>query len=114
MATIALPDGRRIDGTFFVDTGCACDVRVAAGFDTDNKVLAALPDARPSAEGTTGTLPGLEIGKLKLEKLPAQTLQRADGILASHATAGLLGIRIWEKYDVFFDYASKRMYLVTK
>lgn len=119
VATIALPDGRRIDGTFFVDTGCACDVRLSAGFDADNKVMGALPDARPGVSndgttGTLGTLPALEIGKLKLEKLSAQSPQHAEGILASHVTAGLLGIRIWAKYDVFFDYAGKRMYLVTK
>jgi predicted aspartyl protease len=118
VATIVLPDGRRVEGRFLVDTGCSCDVRLAAGFDADNKVMAALPDAKPgvSKDGTTGTMAtmSLEIGKLKLEKLAAQKLDVSEGMLASHATAGLLGIRIWEKYVVFFDYASKRMYLVTK
>ncbi len=119
VATLVLPDGRRIDGNFVFDLGCACDVKLSTGFDADHKVTAALPDARPaaSAQGATGTLatlPALELGKLKLEKLELQAPVLTEGFLAQHTTAGLLGIRLLAKHTVVFDYANKRMFFVAK
>lgn len=119
VATLVLSDGRRVEGNFVVDLGCACDVKLSTGFDADHGVTASLPGARPaaSAQGTTGklaTLPALELGKLKLENLALQAPAQTEGFLSRRTTAGLLGIRLLAKYVVVFDYANKRMYLVTK
>lgn len=105
-----------IKAEFEVDTGCDSGLCLGAKFVQENKLLESISGRRGekfgtggSVETTMGTVPVLRLGKQEVEKV--QTDFFREGSPVDEPLVGHIGMGVFHRYKVFFDYARKQIIL---
>lgn len=115
-AAIVMPGRDPIKSEFEVDTGCDSGLCLGSKFVNENKLLDDL-ESRSSAkfgiggsvETKSGTVPFLRLGKIDVEK-PQTDFFRA-GSPVDDPMAGHIGMGVFHRYKVIFDYKRRRIIL---
>jgi hypothetical protein len=115
-AAIRLTNGVVVRGSFEVDTGCDSGVCVASDFALTNNLIEV--DATKSgtklgvgggAPTRSGHLPELQIGALSVTR--PETEFFLEGSPAARGHAGHIGMEVFNRFRVYFDYSRQRMIL---
>jgi hypothetical protein len=117
-AAIVMPGREAIKSEFEVDTGCDSGLCLGSKFVNENKLLEDL-ESRSSAkfgiggsvETKSGTVPFLRLGKVDVEK--PQTDFFRTGSPVDEPMAGHIGMGVFHRYKVIFDYRRRRIILET-
>jgi len=119
-AELTMSDGKRVPGTFLVDTGWRSALTLTSPFVASQKLLESIPKA---IEATTGMgvsgptvdaearIGSLKIGRYTLENLIADFSHAKTGILSQGDFAGIIGGEILRRFTITLDYPHKRMIL---
>lgn len=112
--TIVYPDRPPIETKFEIDTGCDSGLCLGDHFVNEHRLLEAAEgraDRKFGVGGSTrthnGSVPLLELGKLKVQKPQADFF--LEGSPVDKPLAGHIGAGIFQRYNVIFDYPRKRI-----
>lgn len=115
-AAILSPRGLLMRGRFEIDTGCDDYLCLSHEFVETNRLSGDVEISSGTKRGVGGgvkirysSLPELRLGKLVLEKPPANFF--TDGSPAGKDLAGHIGMAALRNYKVTFDYSRRRMIL---
>jgi hypothetical protein len=115
--SLPIPGKAEVQVELEIDTGCDSGLCLGHDFAEEHHLLEAAGETSGSgrrgvgggARVREGHLPELRLGKLKIERPPANFFQDnspADGPMGGH-----IGMEILKKYKVTLDYSRKRMIL---
>lgn len=115
-ATILATNGTPVRGEFEIDTGCDSGVCLGHDFVTTNRLL---DDSDTRGGGKVGVgggvrtrsghLPQLQLGNLKIEKADADFFIESSPV--DEGFAGHIGIGVFKRFKVIFDYSRQQMIL---
>jgi hypothetical protein len=119
-ASITLPSGAKLQGTFALDTGVRMALLLFSPFSAAHPV----PEGEPRVPGATvgiglggeskGTLrrvAGLELGGLKARSIVAVASTDERGAFADKNVAGIIGGDFLRRYKLYLDYGRSRVVL---
>lgn len=118
--TLTLPDGKKLKGTFIIDTGWRLTLTVNSPIVQKEELL---KSAQKTIQAVTGRglggdtvdyvtrIPLIEMGDLKLKDVVVDLSTANAGVLASENFSGILGGEILRRFRVVMDYPHKRMIL---
>jgi hypothetical protein len=118
-AAIDLPDGRRLEGRFVIDTGSSQAVILLPVFAEQESVAATVPKTVAltgqavggQTQARTGRLAALEIGALRLNKPLVSISTGGPAHFAVEGSTGNIGGAILKKFRCTFDYSRSEMIL---
>lgn len=118
-ATINLTNHQSVTAKFEIDTGCDGELCLGHDFVQTNSLSrykkSSRVRSRTGVGGSVGTqsaiLPQFQLGKLTLDRLPANLF--TDGSPVDDGLAGHIGMKTLRRFKVIFDYSRKRMILET-
>ena len=115
-ATILTTNNTQVRGEFEIDTGCDSGVCLGHDFVTANHLL---DDSETKGGGKfgvgggvktcSGYLPQLQLGNLKIEKADADFFIESSPV--DEGLAGHIGIGVFKRFKVIFDYSRQQMIL---
>jgi len=108
-----------INGRFMVDTGLMLAISLNTAFIEKNNLLPPSDQTKPfricglggTSKAQMGTLPGVFIQNIFIDKPRTLFSQATGGVLSSTEFDGLIGNAIFRHFKVIFDYANKQMIL---
>jgi len=108
-----------INGRFMVDTGLMLAVSLNTAFIEKNNLLPPSDQTTPfsicglggTSKAQMGTLPGVFIQNIFIDKPRTLFSQATGGVLSSTEFDGLIGNAIFRHFKVIFDYSNKQMIL---
>lgn len=117
-ATLAMLDGKRLKGTFVVDTGARLAVTLNTPFVDENHLLTPSMSRVVVGSGLggkvvhgLGRLAWLQLGDARLERPVATFSQDKSGVFAATQIQGLIGAEVLKRFRVTIDYPEKKLYL---
>jgi len=118
-ASVKKSDAANINGRFMIDTGLMLAVTLNAAFIEKNNLLPPSDQTTPfsicgiggTSKAQMGTLPGLFIQNIYIDKPRTLFSQATGGVLSSAEFDGLIGNAIFRHFKVIFDYSNKQMIL---
>ena len=115
-ATVLTTNNTPVRGEFEIDTGCDSGVCLGHEFVTANHLL---NDSETRGGGKfgvgggvrtrSGYLPQLQLGNLKIEKAGADFFMESSPV--DEGLAGHIGIGVFKRFKVIFDYSRERLIL---
>jgi hypothetical protein len=115
-ATILTTNNALVRGEFEIDTGCDSGVCLAHDFVAANHLL---EDSETRGGGKfgvgggvrtrSGYLPQLQLGNLKIDKAGADYF--IEGSPVDEGLAGHIGVGVFKRFKVIFDYSRQQMVL---
>jgi hypothetical protein len=115
-ARILTTNGTQVRGEFEIDTGCDSGVCLGHDFVTANRLL---DDSETRGGGKVGIgggvrtrsdhLPQLQLGNLKIEKADVDFFIESSPV--DEGLAGHIGIGVFKRFKVIFDYSRERLIL---
>lgn len=113
-ASIVMPGRDPIKSDYEVDTGCDSGLCLGEKFVREHKLLESLESKSGekfgvggSVETKMGAIPVLKLGQMKIEKPQTDFFQ--SGSPVDEPMAGHIGMGVFHRYKVIFDYARKRL-----
>ncbi len=118
-ASVKKSDAANINGRFMIDTGLMLAVTLNTAFIEKNKLLPPSDQTTPfsicglggTSKAQMGTLPGVFIQNIYIDKPRTLFSQATRGVLSSTEFDGLIGNAIFRHFKVIFDYSNKQMIL---
>jgi hypothetical protein len=119
-AEIGLGDGEILVGRYLIDTGAGLPLALNTPFVNDNNLLerigarhlAYILRAQDVAMSShPGRVPHFKLGGYQFDSLPVLLSQTEAGPLSPSAIAGIIGNRIWRRFNTVYDYGRDRIYL---
>ena len=119
-AALELPDGRRLGGTFMVDTASRSPLLLTRGFVDEHRMAESLPTTIHATTGwgiggatndIVGRAQGFELGSLRFDRPIVVCSTARSGVLSERDWAGIVGGEILRRCHVVVDYAGGRMTL---
>jgi len=116
-ASVKKSDAAAINGRFMVDTGLMLAVTLNTAFIEKNNLLPPSDQITPfsicglggTSKAQMGTLPGVFIQNIYIDKPRTLFSQATRGVLSSTEFDGLMGNAIFRHFKVIFDYSKKQM-----
>ncbi|HXR40186.1 MAG TPA: aspartyl protease family protein [Terracidiphilus sp.] len=117
---LTMPNGRRVPGSFLVDTGWRSALTLTAPFVTSQKLGMMAPKMVDATTGvgiggptvdTVARIPSLKLGRYTIENFVANFSHAKAGVLSQSDFAGIIGAEILRRFTVTFDYPHQRMIL---
>jgi hypothetical protein len=116
--TVTLPNGKRVQGRFLLDTGGAMTIHIYRQIAAREGLLDGLPVLPESGLGIGGTTrrsaargAGLVIGPFEMPHPVVAFTDDAAGLRTDPQSAGLIGMEVLSRFDVTLDYSRERIYL---
>jgi len=118
--TLTLPDGKKLNGTFIIDTGWRLALTVNTPLVQKEELLKSVQKTIQTVTGRglggdtvdfVSRIPLIEMGDLKLKDVVVDFSTATAGVLASDQFSGILGAEILRRFRVVMDYPHKRMIL---
>lgn len=116
--TIAFPEGGLGEAQFELDTGCDSGLCLGSHYVKQHKLVERTEgraDEKFGVGGSTethnGSVPLLRLGGLKIEKPQADFF--LEGSPVDEPFAGHIGMGVFQRYRVIFDYPRKRLIIET-
>ena len=118
-ASVKKSGAANINGRFMVDTGLMLAVSLNTAFIEKNNLLPPSDQTTPfsicglggTSKAQMGTLPGVFIQNIFIDKPRTLFSQATGGVLSSTEFDGLIGNAIFRHFKVIFDYSNKQMIL---
>ena len=119
-AEMVVGDGEVLAGRFLIDTGAGVSLALNTPFVNDNDLLErigakhlAYTLAAQDVEMTSypGRVRRFDLGDYGFDNMPVLLSQTVAGPLSPRAIAGIIGNRIWRRFNTVFDYSRDRIYL---
>ena len=118
-ASVKKSDAANINGRFMIDTGLMLAVTLNTAFIEKNNLLPPSDQTTPfsicglggTSKARMGTLPGVFIQNIYIDKPRTLFSQATGGVLSSTEFDGLIGNAIFRHFKVIFDYSNKQMIL---
>jgi hypothetical protein len=118
-ASVKKQGAANINGRFMVDTGLMLAIALNTSFTEKNNLLPPPDQTTPfsicglggNSKAQMGTLAGLSIQDLFINKPRTLFSQATGGVLSSADFDGLIGNAIFRHFKVIFDYSKKQMIL---
>ncbi|HEY0549215.1 MAG TPA: retropepsin-like aspartic protease [Verrucomicrobiae bacterium] len=114
--TIFTTNGTQVRGEFEIDTGCDSGVCLGHDFVAANRLLADSETRGGVKVGVgggvrtrSGHLPQLQLGNLKIEKADADFFLESSPV--DEGLAGHIGMGVFKRFKVIFDYSRQQMIL---
>jgi hypothetical protein len=119
-ASIEVPGRDAISGEFVLDAGAATALSIAPDIVERERLIAAVPKTLRvrtggvggQSESRAGRIDRLRIGPYALERPVTMFRQPGPGAISAPGTAGNIGCEVLRRFDVTFDYAHQRMWLL--
>ncbi len=115
-ATILATNGTQVRGEFEIDTGCDSGVCLGHEFVIANRLLddsetrgGAKVGVGGGVRTRSGHLPQLQLGNLKIEKADADFFIESSPV--DEGLAGHIGIGVFKRFKVIFDFSRQQMIL---
>lgn len=115
---IVFPESELGEAEFELDTGCDSGICLGSHYVKVHQLVEKTEgraDQKFGVGGSTetrnGSVPALRLGKLRIEKPQADFF--LEGSPVEEPLAGHLGMGVFQRYRVIFDYARKRMIIET-
>lgn len=117
-ADLTMPDGKRVSGTFLIDTGWRSALTLASPFVANQKLVATVTKTIDATTGmgiggptvdTEARIKSLKIGRFQLDNVIADFSQAKAGVLSEDNFAGVIGGEILRRFTVVLDYPHHRM-----
>jgi predicted aspartyl protease len=117
---LVVGDGEVLGGRFLIDTGAGVSLALNTPFVNDNNLLVRLGAtdlaytlSAQEVEMTThpGRVRRLELGDHGFDNMPVLLSQTEAGPLSPTAIAGIIGNRVWKRFNVVFDYSRDAVFL---
>jgi membrane-associated protease RseP (regulator of RpoE activity) len=119
-AALELPDGRRVPGTFMVDTASRSPLLLTRGFVEEEQLVESLPATLTATTGwgiggptrdVVGRARAFELGSLRFDHPIVVCSTARSGVLSERDWAGIIGGEILRRCHVVVDYANGAMTL---
>ena len=119
-AELSFGEGESVRGRFLIDTGAGVSLALNTPFvnkhDLVGRFGAPQIEYRLAAYGVEmlsypGRIPGFRIGDHEFANMPVLLSQTLEGPLSPGAIAGIVGNRVWRKFNTVFDYRHNTIYL---
>jgi hypothetical protein len=118
-ASVKKSGDANINGRFMIDTGLMLAVTLNTAFIEKNNLLPPSDQTTPfsicglggTSKAQMGTLPGVFIQNIYIDKPRTLFSQATGGVLSSTKFDGLIGNAIFRHFKVIFDYSKKQMIL---
>lgn len=119
-AELFLGEGESVRGRFLIDTGAGLPLALNTPFVNQHNLVgrfgAPEMEYRLAANGVEmlsypGRIPGFRIGDHEFANMPVLLSQTLEGPLSPGAIAGIVGNRVWRKFNTVFDYGRNAIYL---
>jgi len=118
-ASVKRSHAANIKGRFMIDTGLMMALTLNTGFIERNNLLPPSDQTTPfsvcglggTSRAQMGTLPGIFIHNIYIDKPRTLFSQATGGVLSSTEFDGLIGNAIFRHFKVIFDYSNKQMIL---
>ncbi len=117
-STVVLPDNKKIEEIFMIDTGLPDAISFTSKFCKDNnldKQIKTIKSVRFGAGGSSvnhnGRIKEVIIGGYKIDNPIVSLSNNTRGGMARSDIGGLIGNEILKRFIVIFDYANSRMIL---
>jgi hypothetical protein len=119
-ASLELPDGRRIAGTFMVDTAVRSPLLLTRGFVEEQRIVESLPRRIQTTTGwgiggptrdIVGRAEAFELGSLRFERPVVVCSTAKSGVLSERGWAGIIGGEVLRRCHVVVDYGNGVMTL---
>jgi len=119
-AKIEVGNGEVLAGRFLIDTGAGLFLALNTPFANDNNLLdrigakhLAYTLAAQGVEMTNypGRVRRFSLGDYEFDDMPVLLSQTEAGPLSPRAIAGIIGNRVWQRFNTVYDYSRDRIYL---
>jgi predicted aspartyl protease len=117
---IVLPDGAPIAGKFEIDTGCDGGLCLGSDFVAANHLLESSGRTESSSRQGVGGDTQTKIGRVPRFRLGSQIIEKPltnfflEGSPVGDGLAGHIGMEVFRRFKVIFDYSRERMILEPK
>ncbi len=118
--SLTVGDGKTLTGRFLIDTGAGVALAMNTPFVNEHDLITELGarhiEYRLSASGVEmlnhpGRVPVFRVGNYEFRNMPLLLSQTTEGPLSPGAIAGIIGNKIWSRFNTVYDYARGLMYL---
>jgi hypothetical protein len=117
-ATVVLPDNKKTETYFMIDTGLHGALSFTTKFCSDNNLHKEIKTIKSvgvggggKSENQIGRIKAILLSSYRIENPIASFSKHTKGGMARSDIAGLIGTEILKKFKVIFDYSNSRMIL---
>jgi len=118
-AGITAANDKIIEGEFLIDTGMGGTVAFNTPFVNENNLMSKTGKHRKTIAKSlgaemisyTGRVEKFGLGDYDFENVPVILSQAKVGVLSAGRIDGIIGNKIWKKFNTIFDYKKNKLYL---